>query len=235
MSKQRRVRYDRGSTVFSPEGRIYQVEYALELVKKGAPIVGIKSEEGVVLGGIVKRRSPLASHENNKKIYGLDEHVGTAIAGLSPDARVLIREARYRCQGNRLTYDEPIDVQSLTEEIGDIYQTYTQQARVRPFGVNMIIGGVDYTGARIASIDPSGSYRIYKATAVGQNEDKAKEKLKELYREDLSLTETKSIAINALKTASEEELTSKDLALAVVPIETGEFRELTVKEIEERI
>lgn len=232
MSQQRRVRYDRGSTVFSPEGRIYQVEYALELVNRGAPIVGIKSSEGAVIGGIVKNRTPLASKENNKKLYRLDDHMGTAISGLSPDARVLIREARYKCQGSRLTYEEALDVQSLTESIGDIYQTYTQLGRVRPFGVSMIIGGVDYAGVRITAIDPSGSYRIYKATAVGRNRDRAEEKLRELYRTGLSLNEAEGIAVKVLKTSSGDDLTHENLAIAVIPTETEEYRELTNKEIE---
>jgi len=224
-------RYDQAITIFSPEGRIYQVEYALELVKRGAPIVGINSSEGAVLAGIEIETNPLALEENSKKIFKLDDHTGTAIAGLSPDARVLIKRARLICQSHRLTYDEPVDIETLTGDIGDLYQTYTQNAGVRPFGVSMIIGGIDFTGVRIVSIDPSGSYRIYNANAVGRNNEKAKDRLKELYRKDLTLDEAKSVAIDALKSVSSQELTSSNVKMAVIPLKTKKYKELTTEEL----
>lgn len=129
--------YDEAITIFSPEGRIYQVEYALELVKRGAPVAGISTKEGVVLAAVEVLRSSLEDPRFSKKIYELDDHVATAISGNSPDARVLVREARLVCQGHRLTYDEPIGIESLTSSLGDLLQQYTQNAGVRPFGARL--------------------------------------------------------------------------------------------------
>lgn len=161
--------YDGAITIFSPEGRIYQVEYALELVKRGSPIVGVRSDEGVVLAALEPQLSKLAAPQNSKKIYRIDDHVGVAIAGLSPDARVLIRQARLFCQSNKMTYDEPADVEDLASGVGDLLQRYTQNAGVRPFGVSMLFGGVDDHRVSLIATDPSGSYRGYKATSVGRD------------------------------------------------------------------
>jgi proteasome alpha subunit len=163
--------YDRAITIFSPEGRLYQVEYALELVKRGAPVVGVSCAEGVVLAANETPESELEDPEYFRKIFQLDDHVASAIAGLSSDARVLIEQARVFCQSNKLLYDEAVDIETLAKRIGDMAQVYTQHAGVRPFGVSMIIAGVDVEGARIFTTDPSGAYRGFKATAVGRRND----------------------------------------------------------------
>jgi proteasome alpha subunit len=224
--------YDRAITIFSPEGRLYQVEYALELVKRGAPIVGISSKEGVVLAANVTPESRLEDTKYFHKIYQLDEHVGAAIAGLMSDARVLIGQSRVYCQSNRLLYDEPVDIEILTRRIGDQSQVYTQHAGVRPFGVSMIIAGVDKTGSRVFSADPSGSYRGYRATAVGRKSEEANKVLEEGYRQDLTLEEATKLAVDAVKTASDGEIDSKILKVAVVPVETRAFRRLSEEEVE---
>jgi proteasome alpha subunit len=223
--------YDRAITIFSPEGRLYQVEYALELVKRGAPIVGISSKEGVVLAANVTPESRLEDTKYFHKIYQLDEHVGAAIAGLMSDARVLIGQSRVYCQSNRLLYDEPVDIEILTRRVGDQSQVYTQHAGVRPFGVSMIIAGVDKTGSRVFSADPSGSYRGYRATAVGRKSDEANKVLEEGYKQDLTLEEATKLAVEAVKIASDGEVDSKILKVAVVPVETRTFRRLSEEEV----
>jgi proteasome alpha subunit len=223
--------YDRAITIFSPEGRLYQVEYALELVKRGAPIVGISSSEGVVLAANVTPESRLEDTKYFHKIYQLDEHVGAAIAGLMSDARVLIGQSRVYCQSNRLLYDEPVDIEILTRRIGDQSQVYTQHAGVRPFGVSMIIAGVDKTGSRVFSADPSGSYRGYRATAVGRKSEEANKVLEEGYRQGLTLEEATKLAVEAVKIASDGEVDSKILKVAVVPVETRAFRRLSEEEV----
>jgi len=222
--------YDGAITIFSPEGRIYQVEYALELVKRGSPIVGVKSPEGVVLAAIEPKQSRLAAQINSKKIYKIDEHVAVAIAGLSPDARVLVRQARYVSQGNRMTYDEPVDIESLTSSVGDLLQTYTQNSGVRPFGVSIIFGGVDNHRVSLISTDPSGSYRGHKAHAIGRNSEKAMKVLHDQYREGMNLDEATALAIESLKEAADEELTPEDLNISTISIEQ-KFKTLTVEEI----
>ena len=222
--------YDGAITIFSPEGRIYQVEYALELVKRGSPIVGVKSPEGVVLAAIEPKQSRLAAPINSKKIYKIDEHVAVAIAGLSPDARVLVRQARYVSQGNRMTYDELVDIESLTSSVGDLLQTYTQNAGVRPFGVSLIFGGVDSHRVSLISTDPSGSYRGHKAHAIGRNSEKAMKVLHEQYREGMNLDEATALAIESLKEAADETLAPEDLNISMIS-EKQKFMTLTLEEI----
>ncbi len=224
--------YDRAITIFSPEGRLYQVEYALELVKRGAPIVGVSCPDGVVVAANETPESKLEDPDYFRKIFQLDEHVCTAIAGLSSDARVLISQGRVFCQSNRLLYDEPVDVEVLARRIGDSTQIYTQHAGVRPFGVSMIIGGVDTRGPRVLTTDPSGSYRGYKATAVGRKSDEANKLLEEGYREEMSLGDAIKLGVDAVKIASDGEITSKVIKVAVVPSETKVFRRLEESEVE---
>jgi proteasome alpha subunit len=224
--------YDRAITIFSPEGRLYQVEYALELVKRGAPIVGVSCPDGVVVAANETPESKLEDPDYFRKIFQLDEHVCTAIAGLSSDARVLISQGRVFCQSNRLLYDEPVDVEVLARRIGDSTQIYTQHAGVRPFGVSMIIGGVDTTGPRVLTTDPSGSYRGYKATAVGRKSDEANKLLEEGYREEMILGDAIKLGVDAVKIASDGEITSKVIKVAVVPSETKVFRRLEESEVE---
>ena len=224
--------YDGAITIFSPEGRIYQVEYALELVKRGSPIVGIRCNEGVVLAALEPKQGKLAAPSNSKKIFKIDDHVGVAIAGLSPDARVLIRQARLYAQSNRMTYDEPVDVEDLTSSVGDLLQRYTQNAGVRPFGVSLLFGGVDEFRVSLISTDPSGSYRGYKATSVGRNSEKAKKVLTEQYKDDITLEECIKLSTSALKEAADEVLTADGINIAVISSDTKVFRTLSDEEVQ---
>lgn len=223
--------YDRAITIFSPEGRLYQVEYALELVKRGAPIVGVSSPAGVVVAANETPESVLEDAEYFRKIFQLDEHVCVAIAGLSSDARVLINQARVFCQSNRLLYDEAIDVEILTRRIGDISQIYTQHAGVRPFGVSTIIAGVDDTGCRVMTTDPSGSYRGYRAVAVGRKSDDANKLLEDKYKEGMGLDEAVKLAVEAVKIASDGAMSSSNIKVAVIPAHTKVFRRLSDEEV----
>ena len=223
--------YDAAITIFSPEGRLYQVEYALELVKRGAPIVGVYSLEGVVLAANETPESDLEDPNYYRKIFQFDDHVGVAIAGLSSDARVLIDRARVYCQSNRLLYDEPADVESLVGSLSDRIQQYTQHGGIRPFGVSMLIAGVDTTGGMLLTTDPSGSYRGYMARALGKNADEANKLLEEKYAEGLSLDEATKLAVDAVKTASGSELKSNVVKVAVIPVESKTFRRLSEEEV----
>jgi len=193
--------YDRAITVFSPDGRLFQVEYALETVNRGATILGIVCNEGIVLAAEEKLESKLQDASFTWKLFPVDAHVGAAVVGLGSDARILIDQARVYCQSNRLMYDEPIDVEVLSKRIGDIKQLYTQHAGVRPFGVSIIFGGVDKTGSRLFSTDPSGTYRAYKAVAVGIGRETVEGVLKAEYRDNMTLEEAAQLAVKCLKKA----------------------------------
>src|SRR5947199_407324 len=169
--------YDRAITVFSPDGRLFQVEYASETVKRGATVLGIASPEGAVLAAEERPGSKLQDLSFMWKIFQIDEHVGTAVAGLSCDAHILVDQARIYAQSNKLMYDEPIDIEILTRRIGEIKQLYTQHAGVRPFGISMLFGGVDKKGSRLFWTDPSGAFFAYRAWAIGAGGDAANDKL----------------------------------------------------------
>ena len=224
--------YDRAITIFSPEGRLYQVEYALELVKRGAPIVGVSCSHGAVLAANETPESNLEDPEYFKKIYQLDDHVASAIAGLSSDARVLIEQARVHCQSNKLLYDESLDIEVLARRLGDLSQLYTQHAGVRPFGVSMILAGCDATGSKVLTTDPSGAYRGFKATAVGRKSEEANKLLEEKYGEDMSIDDAARLAVEAVKVASDTEVTAKNVKVATIPADTMVFRRLSEEEVE---
>ncbi len=223
--------YDRAITVFSPDGRLFQVEYAMELVNRGATILGIRCSEGVVLGA-EETVEPLEDAEYSWKIFKVDEHVGAAIVGLSSDARILIDQARVYAQSNRLTYDEPIDVEVVTKRICDIKQLYTQHAGVRPFGVSMIFGGVDKAGNRLLGTHPSGTYRGYKATALGAGRETVLSILKEEYREDMALEDTTKLTVKCLVKALEARQLPPRLKIVVIPSATKKMEMLGDDKIE---
>jgi proteasome alpha subunit len=223
--------YDRAITVFSPDGRLFQVEYAMELVNRGATIMGIQCAEGVVLGS-EENIEPLEEAEYSWKIFKVDDHVGASIVGLSSDARVLIDQARIYAQSNKLTYDEPIDVEVVTKRICDIQQMYTQHAGVRPFGVSLIFGGVDKTGSHVFGTHPSGTYRGYKATALGAGRETVLAVLKDEYRENLSLEENTKLTVKCLAKALEARQLPPRIKIAVIPAETKQLQMLADDKIE---
>jgi proteasome alpha subunit len=223
--------YDEAITIFSPEGRIYQVEYALELVKRGAPVAGSYTKEGVVLAAVEILSSSLEDSRFSKKLFELDTHVATVIAGFSPDARVLVREARLACQGHTMTYDEPIGIEGLVMNVGDLLQQYTQNGGIRPFGVSMIIAGIDSTGPHLLSIDPSGSYRGYKATALGMNSEKGREILEKKYDLKMNLSDLTKLCIETVKTAYGNALKPENINVALIPLTTKTFNKLSEEEV----
>jgi len=225
--------YDRAITVFSPDGRLFQVEYALETVNRGATIIGVVCPEGVVLGAEEKIETRLQDTNFTWKIYGVDDHLGAAVVGLGSDARILIDQARIYAQSNRLTYDEPIDVEIMTKRVGDVKQLYTQHAGVRPFGVSIIFGGIDKTGPRVFATDPSGSYRGYKAVSVGISRETVEGILMEEYRDDITLDEAIKLVAKCLTRALEARGEPKRIKISIVPSETKKFQALDDERIED--
>ncbi len=212
--------YDWENTVFSPDGRLFQVEYAREAVKRGTTTVGIKFKNGVAL--IVDKRitSRLIEPSSIEKIFKIDEHIGCATSGLVADARALVDRARVEAQINRITYGEKIQVKTLTRKICDFKQTYTQYGGVRPFGTSLLIAGVDDTGARLFATDPSGAMMEYKATAEGEGRDAAISYFEENYRENMSMKEAIEMGKEAIKIAKK----SEDVEMEIAIIDKRGFR-----------
>ena len=195
--------YDMTPTMYSPDGRIYQVEYALETVKRGTLAVGIKSKDGVIIAVEEKSRS-LQVADVTQKIFQVDDHIGAAAAGYIPDARVQVDNARYFSQSNKLTYDEPVEVETVAKHLADQNHQFTQYSGVRPFGVALIIAGVDRNGSNVFIIDPSGTFVSYAAVAIGLGSDEVNEFLEKNYKDNMNIEEAASLAIAAINLKSEE-------------------------------
>jgi proteasome alpha subunit len=223
--------YDRAITVFSPDGRLFQVEYAMELVNRGATILAVSCSGGVVIGA-EETVDPLEESQYSWKIFKIDDHVGAAIVGLSSDARILIDQARVHAQSNKLTYDEPIDTEVVTKRICDIKQLYTQHAGVRPFGVSMIFAGVDKTGNRVFGTHPSGTYRGYKARTEGAGRETVFNILKEEYKEEMNIKDATKLVIKCLVKALEARQLPPRIKVATIPAETQKMEILSDEKVE---
>lgn len=224
--------YDRALTVFSPDGRLFQIEYAREAVKRGTTSVGIVSKDGVIFAVDKKVKSKLVVPTSIEKIFKIDEHIGTASSGLVADARRLVDIARNQAQVNKLQYHEPISVTGLAKYIGDLEQMYTQSGGIRPFGISLIIGGVSDDECRIYETDPSGALVEYKATAIGFGREKALELFEDKYEDDLSLDEAIDLAIEGIYKATDGKVADDSVEISVVDKETAKYRKLEDDEIE---
>lgn len=223
--------YDRAITVFSPDGRLYQVEYAIETVRRGTLAIGIKSKDGVILAVEEKTRK-LQVPDVTQKIFQIDDHIGVAAAGYIPDARTQVDHARFFAQSNRLIYDEMVDVEGVAKNIADMAQQLTQYAGVRPFGVALIIAGVDKYGGSLFLTDPSGTFIGYDAIAIGQGSDQVNEFLEKVYKNNMNLEEAGALAIESIYMVSEEKGNLKNIKMAVVTNQDKMMRRLSEAEIE---
>ena len=195
--------YDMTPTMYSPDGRIYQVEYALETVKRGTLAIGIKGKDGVIIAVEEKSRA-LQVSEITQKIFQIDDHIAAAAAGYIPDARVQVDNARYFSQSNKLTYDEPVEIETVAKHIADQNHQFTQYSGVRPYGVALIIAGVDKNGSNVFIIDPSGTFVSYAAVAIGLGADDVNSFLEKNYKEDMSMEEAGSLAIAGINLKNEK-------------------------------
>jgi proteasome alpha subunit len=214
--------YDRAITVFSPDGRLYQVEYAIETVRRGTIAVGIKSKDGIVIAVEEKPRK-LQISDVAQKIFQVDDHVGLAAAGYIPDARSQVDNARFFSQSNKLIYDEPVEVETIAKHLADQSQQFTQYAGVRPFGVSLIIGGVVNNNPELYLTDPSGTYISYEAIAIGSDSDKVTDFLEKTYTNNLSLDDAGALAVAAIYLSSEEKEGTSHIRMAQIKTESGLF------------
>ena len=223
--------YDRAITVFSPDGRLFQVEYAREAVKRGTTAAGVKAKDGVVL--LVDKRitSRLIEAESIEKIFQIDDHIGVATSGLVADARALVDRARVEAQVNMVSYDEPIGVEVIAKKICDHKQTYTQYGGVRPYGTALLIAGVDDSRPRLFESDPSGALLEYKATAIGAGRNAFMEIFEADYKEDMDIDAAIMLGMKALYTSTEGKVDAATLELGIVTLEDRQFRKLSREEV----
>jgi proteasome alpha subunit len=225
--------YDRALTVFSPEGRLYQVEYALEAVRRGTLVVAVKSKSDVCIAAQIKVPSILMDADSIDKIFQVDEHIGVAISGLHADSRALINYSRVQAQSIRLTYDEPVRLSMLAKSVADLCQMYSQYGGIRPFGCALFFIAIDTSGTQIYTTSPSGIYRAFKSYAIGTGESTAREYLIENYKEEMTFDELVNFTLKTLKESIDDDATKENVRLAYIKGEDKKFHMCNKEEVEE--
>ncbi len=227
--------YDMAITQFSPEGRLFQVEYAIEAVRRGTTAIVCRNKNSVVFA-VEKKSSELQDDRTgSEKIFKIDDHIGVAIAGLTADARVLIDRARVQAQVNILNYDEKISVKDSTLNICEYKQVFTQNAGVRPFGVSFLIAGIDSNGPSLYLTDPSGAMWSYFSFAIGSGATEARAYLEEHYKEDMSDEDLKLLPLRTLKEVMGDNLNKDTCDVAFILKDDKNFRLLNLEEKEEML
>jgi 20S proteasome subunit alpha 5 len=238
MSFLSRSEYDRGVNTFSPEGRLFQVEYAIEAIKLGSTAIGIRTNEGVILAVEKRLTSPLIDPASIEKILEIDEHIGCAMSGLTADARTLIDHARVEAQAHWFTYNERIPVASNVNAIADMALDFSdsnkdkKRTMSRPFGVALLVAGVDADGPALYNTDPSGTFTKYAAASIGSAQEGSTILLQEQYKADMSLEEAETLALTVLRQVMEEKLSSVNIEVAVVKASTKKFTAYSTEELE---
>ncbi|KAH9884622.1 proteasome subunit alpha type 5 [Cubamyces lactineus] len=222
-----RSEYDRGVNTFSPEGRLFQVEYAIEAIKLGSTTIGVRTPEGVVLGVEKRVQSPLLEASSIEKIMEIDRHLGCAMSGLTADARTMIDHARVTAQNHAFTYDERIKVESATQAVCDLALRFGESVHdedammSRPFGVALLIAGIDELGPQLFHTDPSGTFVRYDAKAIGSGSEAAQSELQDKWHKQMTLQEAQVLTLRVLKQVMEEKLDHHNVQLAQVTPEKG--------------
>lgn len=229
---QTRTAYDRGVGTFSPEGRLFQVEYAIKAIDLGSCSIGVRTAEGVVLGVEKRLTSPLLEQSSVEKLQEVDRHIGVAISGLTADARTLVDHARVECANHRFTYDEPLRVESLTQSVCDLKMSFGEggddeeeggkkkSKMSRPFGVSLLIAGCDARGPQLYNTDPSGTYVAWDAQAIGNGGEAARGLLRERYAKSMSLEAAATLIVRVLSETMEEKVSHEPRFGALEPMLT---------------
>ncbi|MBS3172137.1 archaeal proteasome endopeptidase complex subunit alpha [Candidatus Woesearchaeota archaeon] len=222
--------YDRASTMFSPDGRLLQVEYAKKTVKQGTSALGITCKDGVILLADKRIIEKLVVSATIEKVFQIDDNIAAVAAGIVSDARILIEKAQVMAQQHRVTYDETMDAYSLVKEICNIKQQFTQYGGARPFGVSLLIAGVN-SRPRLFLTDPTGIYWEYKATAIGEAEDELKEILEKEYKDVMTLDDGMRLGISALKRVLGKDFNLERLDGCIINMTDKKFKKITKEDL----
>lgn len=226
--------YDRAITMFSPDGRLLQVEYAKKTVKQGSSALGIVCKDAVVLASDKRILDPLIIPGSVEKIFMIDDKIGATVAGILSDARVLIERAQVKAQQHRITYGSSIDVLTVVKDTCALKQVCTQSGGLRPFGVSLLIGGIDENGPSLFETDPTGIFFQYLARAIGDGETELEEVLHKHYKKDMTADEGLKLAAMALKKVVEDKEEKEKLNYArldFLVVSAKEFRRLSEEEV----
>ena len=228
---QQQLGYDRSATMFSPDGHILQVEYAEKTVRLGTASIGIKCKDGVVIIADKGDKDSLLVPGSADKIYEIDEHLMASAAGILSDARILINQTRLLAQQHRVTYDSPIDVESIIREISDVKQQYTQHPGVRPFGAALMVAGKSGNQCQLFTSDITGNYFEYNAVAIGKNDDKIKEILRKKYKSEITTEQAVKLGLDIFKQILEDKFDISRFNVSYIKTEEGKLKKLNKEEI----
>jgi proteasome alpha subunit len=223
--------YDRAITMFSPDGRLLQVEYAKKTVRQGSTAIGMICNDGVIFVTDKRVVDELIVSESLEKIWQIDDHIMATASGILSDARVLIERAQVKAQQHRVTYGSSIDTSTTVKDICDLKQICTQSGGLRPFGVSILVGGVDDSKARLFETDPTGIYFEYKATAIGEGEVEVEDILKKEYKSELTMDEGLSLALKALKKVLGDNFSVDRIDAAHISLKEKKFKRYTKEKI----
>ena len=218
--------YDRAITMFSPDGRLLQVEYAKKTVRQGSTAIGMVCKDGVLLVADKRIAEKLIIPESVEKIFKMDDHIGATASGILSDARVLIERGQIKAQQHSVTYDTPVDTITIVKEICALQQICTQSAGLRPFGVSILVAGIDSDGPKLFETDPTGIYFQYRATAIGEGEPEVEEILNKEYNPEMSIEEGLKLALNALIQVLGKEFQTLRIDAAYIKTEEKKFTQI---------
>ena len=223
--------YDRTATMFSPDGHLLQVEYAEKSVRLGSASIGIVCSNGVIIIADRRVKDKLIIESSSNKIYEIDKHIAATAAGIMSDARILMEKAQLMAQQHRITYDSEIDVESIIKEIANTKQLFTQYGGVRPFGVSVLVGGISKNHRKVYVSDVTGNYFSYKAIAIGENDDKINEILREEYDEKMDIDEAIKFSLRIFKKILGKNFDLSRFDAVYIPIEDKKLKRLSGDEL----
>jgi proteasome alpha subunit len=223
--------YDRAITMFSPDGRLLQVEYAKKTVRLGNTAIGIVCKDGVLLVTDKRIVDKLVVTDSVEKIFQIDDHIISTAAGILSDARVLVERAQNKAQENRVTYDSPIDTLTVVKDMCSLKQLCTQSGGLRPFGVSLLVAGIDEDGMKLFSTDPTGLYYQYKATVIGEGETEVAEELHKQYKDNMSIEQAVKLAGHAIKKFLGENYDVERIDAAYIDATSHQMKKITPDEL----
>ncbi len=227
--------YDRTITMFSPDGRLLQVEYAKKTVRQGSTAIGMVCSDGIIFVTDKRIVDKLIVPESVEKIWQIDDHIGATASGILSDARVLIERAQLKAQQHKVTYDTPIDVISIVKDICDLKQICTQSGGLRPFGVSILVGGIDKDKPRLYETDPTGIFFEYKASVIGEGEIEIEEILNKEYKPEITIQEGLKLCLFALKKVLGNKFSIERIDAAYVRSDEMKFKKFSKGIIEKAL
>jgi proteasome alpha subunit len=224
--------YDRTATMFSPQGHLLQVEYAEKTVRLGSSSIGMTCSDGVFILADLRTEDKLIISKSANKIYEIDSHIISSVAGIVSDARVLIERAQVLAQQHRVTYDSPIEPELIIKDLSNLKQQFTQYGGARPFGVSLMVAGINNKKPELYTSDVTGNYLAYYTNAIGENDDKIKEKLRERYKHDLTIKKGIKLALDIVKEIEEKKFNMNRFELCYITND-GELKRFYGNEVGE--